>query len=197
MNKQLKIGVTGCIGSGKSTVCKIFTQLGAPLYDADTRAKELMISSPEIIQGIKNLFGRDAYLADGSLNKKLISDKAFYQKDLLEQLNAIVHPAVFNDFIVWCDLYASKPYIIKEAALMFESKSHTQVDQIIVVTAPEELRISRTMNRDHLSKDDVLSRMSNQFSQEEKVSRADFEIKNDENELLIPQVLKLHLLFLK
>jgi len=190
-----KIGITGCIGSGKSTVSKIFAQLGVPVYDADSRAKVLMVSSPEIIIGVKKIFGNESYHTDGSLNRKFISDKAFHQNDLLQQLNSIVHPAVFKDFEDWCKTHESKPYIIKEAALMFESDSHKQLQEIIVVTAPEELRINRTILRDGILKEEVLSRMKNQFSEVEKLNHADFEIKNNEKELLIPQVLKLHHLF--
>ena len=187
-----KIGITGCIGSGKSTVSKIFAQLGIPVYDADSSAKALMISSSEIVSGVKKIFGNESYHLDGTLNRKLISEKAFQQKELLQQLNAIVHPAVSKHFDEWCKNNSLMPYILKEAALMFESDSYKQVDQIIVVTAPEELRIARAMKRDNISQSAVISRMQNQFSEEEKLSRADFEIKNNEEELLIPQVLKLH-----
>ena len=187
-----KIGITGCIGSGKSTVSKIFAQLGIPVYDADSNAKALMISSSEIVSGVKKIFGDESYHQDGTLNRKLISERAFHQKELLQQLNAIVHPAVSKHFDEWCTINSLMPYILKEAALMFESDSCKQVDQIIVVTAPEELRIARAMKRDNISHSAVISRMQNQFSEEEKLSRADFEIKNNEEELLIPQVLKLH-----
>ncbi len=196
MNHLLKIGITGCIGSGKSTVSKIFVQLGIPVYDADSQAKKMMITSQDVITGVISIFGKDSYNLDGTLNRKFISEKAFHQKDLLLQLNAIVHPAVSNDFDEWSEQHASSSYILKEAALMFESDSYKQVEKIIVVTAPEELRITRAINRDHISRSDVLSRMKNQFTEEEKLSRADFEIKNNEEELLIPQVLKLHQQFI-
>jgi len=192
LNRMLKIGITGCIGSGKSTVVEIFAQLGIPVYNADFRAKFLMEKSPTVIAKIKNLFGDHAYKADGILNRKFIADKVFSDTALLTQLNEIVHPAVFTDFEEWCNTFTDKKYVVKEAALMFESISHTQLDKIIVVTAPEVLRINRTIKRDHVSSEDVIKRMKNQFTQEKKLSLADYEIKNDENELLIPQVLELH-----
>lgn len=196
MDHLLKIGITGCIGSGKSTVSKIFAQLGVPVYDADSRAKELMVTSSEIIEGIKKLFGEESYHSDGTLNRKQISSIAFQNKNLLKKLNGLVHPAVLTDFDQWCKQQNSA-YIIKEAALMFESDSHTQVDKIIVITAPENLRISRTMQRDQIAEVEVLNRMKNQWSEDDKLRRADFEIKNNEVELLIPQVLKLHGEFVK
>jgi dephospho-CoA kinase len=192
---MLKIGITGCIGSGKSTVSKIFAQLGAPVYDADSRAKALMIKSTPLVQGIIDLFGMEAYDADGILNRSHISSKAFEDKSLLDSLNALVHPAVFKDFDDWCEEQHSS-YVIKEAALMFESDSYKQLHEVIVVTAPEELRILRAMTRDHITREAVLSRMKNQMTQEEKLARANYEIKNNEEEFLIPQVLKLHQQFL-
>jgi dephospho-CoA kinase len=189
-----KIGITGCIGSGKSTVSKVFATLGVPLYDADTRAKNLMVTSPTLVLSIKQLFGNEAYLPSGELNRKHISAIAFTDKTILTQLNTLVHPAVFNDFEEWCNNQQTL-YIIKEAALMFESDSYKQLDEIIVVTAPEELRIQRTIERDGSTREAVLNRMKNQYSQAEKLERAQYELKNDERELVLPQVLQLHSLF--
>lgn len=191
-----KIGVTGSIGSGKSTVTKIFSQLGVPVYDADSRAKWLMVSSPALISDIKALFGQAAYLPSGDLNRKHISDTAFTDKTILTQLNALVHPAVYNDFEDWSKT-PQTAYVIKEAALMFESNSYKQLDEVIVVTAPEALRIQRSMLRDGVTKEAVLARMKNQLSQEEKLARGQYEIQNNEEQLLIPQVLKLHTIFSK
>jgi dephospho-CoA kinase len=186
-----RIGITGSIGSGKSTVVALFAHLGVPVYDADSRAKLLMVTSPALIGGIKQLFGEEAYLANGELNRQQISAKAFHDKDILTRLNALVHPAVFKDFDEWSAQQQS-PYVIKEAAIMFETDSYKQLDEVIVVTAPEELRIQRTMQRDNISREAVLSRMKNQFSQEEKLALGQYEIRNNETELLIPQVLHLH-----
>ncbi|MES2558932.1 MAG: dephospho-CoA kinase [Bacteroidota bacterium] len=191
-----KIGITGSIGSGKSTVTTIFAALGIPVYDADSRAKTLMISNPTLIQEIKQLFGPDAYRATGELNRQHIASIAFHETSVLSQLNALVHPAVFHDFDEWCSQQTTH-YVLKEAALMFESDSYKQLDEVIVVTAPEELRIIRTMNRDNITRDAVLSRMKNQLSQEEKLSRGQYEIRNNEQELLIPQVVSLHQQFIK
>lgn len=189
-----KIGITGSIGSGKSIVCKIFEQLGVPVYYADERAKILMISNAEIITKVKLLFGNESYSETGELNRKHLSDIAFNNKDLLTQLNQIVHPIVFKDFDNWLfeREQLNTKYIIKEAALMFETDSYKKIDKFIVVTAPMELRISRTMQRDSILKEQVLSRMNNQLSQEEKLAKADYEIINNEEISLIEQVFSLH-----
>jgi len=189
-----KICITGSIGSGKSIVCKIFEQLDVPVYYADDRAKILMNSNPEIIAKVKLLFGNESYTETGELNRKHISDIAFNNKDLLTQLNRIVHPIVFKDFDNWLleKEQLKVKYIIKEAALMFETDSYKKLDKFIVVTAPMELRISRTMQRDSITKEQVLSRMNNQLSQDEKLAKADYEIINDEQTSLIEQVYNLH-----
>lgn len=191
---MLKIGITGSIGSGKSIVCKIFEQLGVPIYNADLRAKILMVSNAEIIEKVKLLFGDESYTETGELNRKHLSDIAFNNKDLLTQLNQIVHPIVFKDFENWLieKEQLNNKYIIKEAALMFETDSYKKLDKFIVVTAPMELRISRTMQRDSILKEQVLSRMNNQMSQEEKLAKADYEIINNEQTSLIEQVFSLH-----
>lgn len=189
-----KIGITGSIGSGKSIVCKIFEQLGVPVYNADERAKLLMISNAEIIEKVKLLFGNESYSLTGDLNRKHLSDIAFNNKNLLTQLNQIVHPIVFKDFDNWLleKEELNIKYIIKEAALMFETDSFKKLDKFIVVTAPTELRISRTMQRDSILREHVLSRMNNQMSQEEKLAKADYEITNNEQSSLIEQVFSLH-----
>jgi dephospho-CoA kinase len=187
-----KIGITGCIGSGKTTVSRIFMQLGIPVYNADSRAKWLMESNDILIRNIKEIFGSNAYTTDGALNRSFIAAEAFKHPDLLKQLNQVVHPFVFADFDEWCNKHSNYQYIVKEAALMFESDSYKQLDEIIVVTAPESLRIERSMQRDGSSKEAVLARMKNQMTEAEKLSKAHHEIKNDEEHLLIPQVLVLH-----
>ena len=194
-----KIGITGSIGSGKSIVCKIFEQLGVPIYNADERAKLLMISNAEIINKVKFLFGHESYSETGELKRKHLSDIAFNNKDLLTQLNQIVHPIVFKDFVNWLlkKEQLNINYIIKEAALMIETDSYKKLDKFIVVTAPMELRISRTMQRDSILKEQVLSRMNNQLSQDEKLAKADYEIINDEQTSLIEQVFSLHQLLNK
>ncbi len=193
LNMQ-KIGVTGSIGSGKSLVCSIFKQLGAPIYNADDRAKLLMVTNNEIISTVKTLFGNESYFEDGSLNRAHISAIAFNNKALLTELNKTVHPIVFADFDNWI-LEQKKfgvPYIIKEAALMFETDSYRGLEKFIVVTAPLQLRLERTMHRDNITQEQVQARMNNQFTQEEKLAKATFEIINDDKHSLIEQVVKLH-----
>ncbi|MBK9794516.1 MAG: dephospho-CoA kinase [Sphingobacteriales bacterium] len=188
---MLKVGITGGIGSGKTTVCQIFATLGIPIYYADVRAKELMVSDADLIQQIKKLFGENAYL-NGELNRKYIAEKAFHDKNLLQQLNTIVHPAVFQDTLNWFQTHHDKAYTLYEAAIMFESGSYKLMDKMITVFAPLEDRISRTMKRDHISREEVLERVDKQMLEEEKMKRADFVIYNDHSQPLIQQVLTIH-----
>ena len=189
---MLKIGITGGIGSGKTTVCKIFETLKIPVYYADVRAKELMVSDFDVIQQIKKLFGEEAYTENGHLNRKLIGEKAFQDKNLLQQLNAIVHPAVFQDTLNWYQTYHDKVYTLYEAAIMFESGSYKLMDKMITVFAPLEDRIERIIKRDNISREEVLERVDKQLPEEEKISRADFVIYNDHSQPLIEQVLTIH-----
>ena len=198
---KLKVGITGGIGSGKTTVCKIFETLGIPIYYADDRAKALMIEDEELILGVKNLFGNEAYYPDGALNRKYISDIAFHNPLILNQLNALVHPAVLKDGNRWHNEQLTAPYTLKEAALLYESDSYKYLDKIITVFAPKEMRLERAVKRSALSpahmgtvmtKENIEARMAKQLSEEEKMKRADFIIFNDGQQALIPQVLKIH-----
>ncbi|MCO4291479.1 dephospho-CoA kinase [Solitalea sp. MAHUQ-68] len=194
---MLKIGITGGIGSGKSTVVKIFEQLGVPAFIADIEAKKVMVEDATLITGLKQNFGDQVYFDDGTLNRKLLADIVFNNPEKLATLNSLVHPAVFRSFDRWSLSFHKKPYLLKEAALLFESGSYQQNDFNILVTAPEDLRINRVMQRDGSSEDEVKSRIKNQFSEEEKLKLADYIILNDEKKALIPQVLTLHREFLK
>ena len=186
-----KIGITGNIGSGKSTVSKIFQVLGIPVYDADSRAKWLMTNDNNLIIQIKEIFGNEAYFNDNSLNRKHISDIAFVNKSKLNELNSAVHPAVAQDFKNWSDNQNSD-YILKEAALLIESKSYLDLDELILVKCPLETRIQRTMSRDGVDRTSVEARINNQMSEEDKVPYSNYIINNDGNELVITQVLKIH-----
>ncbi len=191
-NKALKIGITGGIGSGKTTVCHIFETLGIPVYYADDRAKALMIEDNSLIKGIKNLFGEAAYFEDGSLNRKHISEIAFSNPLILNELNALVHPAVHSDGERWHDAQTDAPYTLKEAALHFESGGFRFMDKMICVVAPKEVRIERVLLRGGLSRAEIEARMSKQLSDEEKINQSDFVIHNDTQTGLIQQVLAIH-----
>src|SRR4051812_545501 len=189
---MFKVGITGGIGSGKTTVCSIFSTLGIPVYYADIRAKELMIFDENLKQQITNLFGNEAYQPDGGLNTKFIASKAFTDKSLLHQLNAMVHPAVFEDSIKWFQQHEDKPYALYEAAIMFESGNNKMMDKMITVYAPEEDRIARIIARDKVGRTDVLERINKQLPEEEKIKRADFIIYNDAEHALKEQVIAIH-----
>jgi dephospho-CoA kinase len=193
---MLKVGITGNIGSGKTTVCKIFEVLGIPVFYADDAAKDVMVTDAELITGIKQTFGNQAYFDDATLNRKHIAGIVFNDKEQLAKLNALVHPAVFRAFDAWVASQKNAPYVLKEAAILFESGSYKKCDRAIMVTANLDLRIKRVTARDGITADEVKSRNDRQFSEEKKLSMADDVIINDDTQLVIPQVLKLHELYL-
>lgn len=192
---MLSIGLTGGIGSGKTTVAGIFEVLGIPVYYADDAAKRLMAEDENLKAAIENNFSKEAY-KNGKLDRKYISDIVFNNPDKLALLNSIVHPATIKDAHEWIQKQNS-PYIIKEAALLFESGANKKLDYVIGVKAPLDLRISRTMKRDNLSREEILSRMNKQMNEEAKLALCDYIIVNDEQQLVIPQVLQLHEKFLQ
>lgn len=192
---MLKVGITGGIGSGKSTVCRIFAVLGVPVYDADSRAKWLQTHDESLKNQIIHHFGKAAYAADGSLNRSYMAAQVFNQPEKLQLLNSLVHPRVAEDSAQWLarQQAASKPYAIKEAALMIEAGSYKQLDVLIVVTAPEEVRIARVLQRDpQRSPEEVAAIISKQMPESEKVKIADYVIVNDGSHMLIPQIIRLH-----
>ena len=193
---MLKIGITGGIGSGKSTVCKIFELLGIPVFYADTAAKEVMHTDEELKKGVISTFGVESFSEAGILNRKYIADIVFYDEKALETLNALVHPAVFRAFDKWLLSQRNAPYVLKEAALLFESGSYKMCTHSILVKAPEHLKITRVMQRDNITESEVRLRMIRQLPDAEKEKLSDFTIINDENIPLIPQVLELHEHFL-
>ncbi|HYF31519.1 MAG TPA: dephospho-CoA kinase [Chitinophagaceae bacterium] len=186
---MLRIGLTGGIGSGKSTVAHVFEVLGIPVYYADIEAKRMMNQDEELKQQIIEEFGTEAY-ENGVLNRRHLATIVFADKEKLKVLNALVHPATIRHGQQWMQQQRT-PYAIKEAALIFESGTHEHLDYVIGVCAPLSLRIQRAMQRDHISREEVLSRMQNQINDEIKMRLCDFVIKNDEQELVIMQVLSL------
>ncbi len=193
MDHPLHVGITGGIGSGKSLVCHIFRCLGIPVYDADSRAKNLMTTDEILVGQIKKEFGPSAYLHDGSIDRTYLSHATFAHPDRLETLNSLVHPLVAEDFNGWLAMHQHDRYVLREAALLYEIGASRSVDKMIVVSAPEEIRIKRVMARDtHRTKEDIQAIMKNQLPEEEKLKRADYIIYNDDHHMVIPQVLQLH-----
>ena len=189
------IGLTGGIGSGKTTVAKLFMELGVPVYIADDEAKRLMIYNNKVKEQIIDLFGREAYKGT-ELNRKFIATKVFKEKKLLEQLNSIVHPAVALDFDQWKKKQQS-PYVIYEAAILFEKGGYKKCDFNILVTAPEALRIDRIKLRDGASVDEIQARINNQWPDEKKKKMADFIIQNIDISETKQDVQHIHQTFLK
>lgn len=189
-----RVGITGGIGSGKSTVCRIFETLGIPIFYADIWAKHLLNFDPDLRAGVTAIFGPEAYAPTGEYDRPAVARMAFGQPEKLAALNALVHPAVEAESLRWHqDRQAEGAlYTLKEAALMIESGSHRHLDFLIVVTAPEALRIQRTMQRDGLSEEQVRARIRSQLHESEKVALADFLIQNDGTRHLIPQVMEIH-----
>lgn len=190
-NRPLKVGVTGGIGTGKSLVCSIFKVLQVPVFEADLVAKNLMNSDNKIREDLIALLGENVYSGQGTLNKKRIAEIIFNDKEIIQKVNQIIHPAVRNSFISWWQ-QQNTDYIIQEAAILFESGAYKLMDYNILITAPEELRIKRVMKRDGATKQQVLARMANQWNDEEKIKLADFIIYNDESNFLVTQVLEIH-----
>jgi dephospho-CoA kinase len=197
-NRQqpLKIGITGGIGSGKSVVCRIFAILGIPVFGADLEARRIIDHDPEIREALSQLLGREIFPASGVTDRKKMAVAIFNNRELLHKVNSIVHPAVRRRFTEWWQIQES-PYVIQEAAILFESGASGLMDLNILVTAPVEVRIDRVMQRDRISREQVQERMDNQWPDEKKSSLADFVILNDGNQLLIEQVMDIHHKILK
>ena len=185
------IGITGGIGSGKTTCCRLFEKLGIPVYYADTRAKKLMLSSRPLKKQIKELLGDKAYHSNGRPNRPYIASKIFTDKKLLKQMNAVVHPAVGRDVIEWVQTQKA-PYVLYEAALLVENGSYKNFNKLIVVTCPKEERIRRVMKRDGVNEEAVLARMKNQLSEKKKIAVADMLIDNSGEMELEEQIEKIH-----
>lgn len=187
---MLKVGLTGGIGSGKSIIAEVFKVLGIPVFDADTAAKHIMQTDEQLISKIKAAFGEETYTGN-KLNRKILADKVFNDTYQLEKLNALVHPASIQAGLDWADKQTA-PYVIKEAALMFEAGSAFNLQYVIGVYAPKSLRIKRVMERSNMTRDEVLVRMSRQVDDKIKMRLCDFVIVNDEQQMILPQILSLH-----
>ncbi|MBK0403424.1 dephospho-CoA kinase [Adhaeribacter sp. BT258] len=193
---MLKIGITGGIGTGKSIVSHLFALLNIPVYDSDLRAKQVMAHNPELKQELIAAFGPETFTAEG-LNRTKLASIVFPDPEKLAQLNRLVHPHVKQDFINWAEENKKASYVLKEAALMFETEAYKQVDEMITVFAPLEIRMQRLLKRDsHRTEADLKNIIAKQLPEEEKLRRADHIIYNDDSQLVIPQVLKLHQYFL-
>ena len=188
---MLKIGVTGGIGTGKSTVCKIFETLGVPVFYADDESKKILLQDEQVHSELRNLYGEEIFF-EGIPDRKKIASIVFSDRKKLEQLNAILHPAVIRKSEEWFQTQKGIAYAIKEAALIFEIGGEKLLDKVIVVSAPEDVCIARIVKRDGISEQEVKSRIKNQMPQSSKEELADFIIRNDDTQLLIPQVTKIH-----
>jgi dephospho-CoA kinase len=193
---KIKIGLTGGIGSGKTLVCQIFEKLGVAVYYADQAARTLMNTDEELKSGIKGMFGEETYGKEG-LNRQYLAELVFVDGEKLAGLNTLVHPRVRKDFLKWTELQVKAPYVVEEAAILFESGAYAEMDQSVLVYAPEGLRIKRVMERDGVDREEVLLRMRHQYSEEKKMALADHILVNDGIRMLLPQVIELHNMILK
>ncbi|MBN2814364.1 MAG: dephospho-CoA kinase [Bacteroidales bacterium] len=188
------IGVTGGIGSGKSLICRVFALLNVPVYNADLWARELTNSDPTIMDGLKQLMGETIY-NKGVLDRSLMADFVFRDKSLLAKVNQLIHPQVYHHFNNWCNRHNHCHYVLHESAVIFESNGSRYFESVVTVSAPPDLRISRVLEREGMTREKALAVISNQLSEKARIARADYVIVNDETRLVIPQVLKLHQLF--
>ncbi len=194
---MLKVGITGGIGVGKTTVCKIFATLGIPIYEADSRSKWLLVNDNRLKTAIQTSFGQEVYLVNGQINREFLAQQIFTNPLAGKHLESLIHPAVRKDFEEWLTIQSTQsnilPYVLKEAALLVEAGSYRELDQLIVVTADKEVRIKRVLERDtHRTQAELEAIMLKQLPEEEKIQRANFVIYNNGTEALIPQVLKIH-----
>ena len=180
------VGLTGGIGSGKTYIASLFEKLGVPIYISDLEAKKIMVTQPEVIKAVIEIFGKKAYI-DGQLNRKFIASQVFTKKEKLEQLNAIVHPAVANHFKHWCKQQKTA-FVIKESAILFETQGNKKCDAVILVTAPMEIRIERIIKRDGASVKEIKNRMKNQWDDAKKIPLSDYVILNIDRQEVINKV---------
>jgi dephospho-CoA kinase len=192
LKRMIKLGLTGGIGSGKSTIARIFEILGVPVFNSDVEAKKLYVTDSVLKAAIIEKFGNEAYLDSGEINRQFMISRIFGNKQMLEDLNSLVHPRVKLCFDNWVKIFSNLPLLIKEAAILFESGANTQVDKTLLVVAPIELRINRVIERDKLTRELVIERMKNQLSQEELIKKVDFVIDNSGKVSVIRKVMQLY-----
>lgn len=190
-SQPLLMGLTGGIGAGKTLVARIFELLRVPVFNADTQAKAILGNDENVRAQVIEVFGSKAYLASAP-NRKFLASRVFSDDNMRKKLNAIVHPAVGEAFKQWVKDHSDKPYLLKEAAIIFETGGESKLDGVVLVTAPETVRIERVMNRDKVSENQVRDRMAAQWSDEEKFKKSDYHIVNDGKTAIIPQVLAMH-----
>ena len=188
---MLKAGITGGIGSGKSLICMAFSQLGVPIYFADQEAKQLIKIHPEIRSGLINLLGDAIYLPSGEVDRKKLASAIFKDNELISKVNSIIHPIVRKHYEQWLKQFKNEPYTLHEAAITFETGLYKTMDFMILVTAPETVRIQRVAQRDNSSNEDILNRMKNQWPDEKKIPLADFIIDNDDYHLALPKIIEI------
>ena len=187
----LVVGITGGIGSGKTTVCKMFRLLGVPVFEADAEARHLMNTDRELVTALIKLFGSEIYTHDGSLNREMLAAVLFNNETLREEVNRLVHPAVHKQFFYWLEQNAPAPYVVYEAAILFEGGFHDKMDFSILVAAPEEERTARVMKRSGMTEQMVRERMKSQWPEERKRALADVCLENDNRHLILPEIIRL------
>jgi dephospho-CoA kinase len=188
---MVKVGLTGNIGSGKTIIAHIFSMLGVPVFYADLEAKK-QLEDEKTRKAIREIFGPVVFASSGEVLRPVLAEIVFNNPFLLDQLNKIIHPGVRRDYQLWCQQHAGVVYTLYEAAILFESGHYREMDKVICVTAPEQLRIKRVMERDQLTHEEVERRMANQWGEGEKIALSDYVIRNDESSMVITQVLEVH-----
>lgn len=187
---RIKLGVTGGIGSGKTSVCKVFTILGIPVFSTDPEARKIMENDESVVRRINSIAGRNLYI-NGKLNRNELASLIFNDNTLLQKVNSLIHPIVFEHFKQW-ETEQDAPYVIMEAAVLFESGGSKLVDRIATIVAPLEERVERVILRNNLSREQVMERMQNQIDDKIRIKQSDYVIHNSENEMIIPAILKIH-----
>ena len=188
---MVKLGLTGGIGSGKSTIAKVFISLGVPVYFADIEAKKFL-KDPRVIESLRNIFGAQVVGSKGFIDKAILASIVFKDENELSKLNSLIHPLLKKDFQEWCDQHINHSYVVKEAAILFEAGFDRSVDKVLTISAPQEERIARVMTRDQVNRQMVLDRITKQWTDEEREQYADYTINNKDSAMILDAVLKIH-----